>query len=91
MYRGQDSSVVIVTHYRLDGLGSNPGGGKIFRTCTDRPWGLLSLLHNGYRVFPGGKQAGHGIDHPPPSSTEVKERVELYLYSPSGSLWPILG
>ena len=26
-----------------------------------------------------------------PSSAEVKERVELYLYSPSGPSWPILG
>jgi hypothetical protein len=23
------------------------------------------------------------MDYPPPSSTEVKERIELYLYSPS--------
>jgi hypothetical protein len=27
----------------------------------------------------------------PPSRAKVKERVELYLYSPSGSLWPVLG
>jgi len=27
----------------------------------------------------------------PPSSAEVKERVELYLYSPSGPSWPVLG
>jgi len=26
---------------------------------------------------------GRGIDHPPSSSAEVKETVELYLYSPS--------
>jgi len=32
----------------------------------------------------GVKQPRHGIDHPPPSSAEVKERVELYIYSPSG-------
>jgi hypothetical protein len=31
--------------------------------------------------FPQVKQLGCGIDHPPPSSTEVKERVKLYLYS----------
>ena len=37
------------------------------------------------------KQLGHGVDHPPPSSAEVIERVELYLYSPSGSLWPVPG
>jgi len=34
--------------------------------------------------FPGVKRPGPGVDHPPPSSAEVKERVELYLYSPSG-------
>jgi hypothetical protein len=33
--------------------------------------------------FPGVKRLGQGVDHPPPSSAEVKERVELYLYSPS--------
>ena len=27
-------------------------------TFPDRPWGLPSLLYNGYRVFPGGKAAG---------------------------------
>ena len=36
--------------------GSNPGWGEIFRTCPDQPWGPLSLLYNGYRVFPGGKE-----------------------------------
>jgi hypothetical protein len=32
-----------------------------------------------------------GVDHPHSSRAEVKERVELYLYSPSGSSWPLLG
>ena len=32
--------------------------------------------------FPGVKQQGRGIYHPPPSSAEVKERVGLNLYSP---------
>jgi len=41
--------------------------------------------------FPGLKRPGSGIDHPPPSSAKVKERVELYLFSPSGPLWPVLG
>jgi hypothetical protein len=30
----------------------------------------------------GVKQLGHEADHSPPSSAEVKERVELYLHSP---------
>jgi hypothetical protein len=36
----------------------NPGGGEIFSTRPDRPWGLPSLLYNGCRVIPGGKAAG---------------------------------
>jgi hypothetical protein len=38
--------------------GSNPGGGGIFRTRPDRPWGSSSLLYNGYGVFSAGKAAG---------------------------------
>jgi len=34
--------------------------------------------------FLGVKRPGHGADHPPPSSAEVKERVELYLFPPLG-------
>jgi hypothetical protein len=38
--------------------GSNSGGGEIFCTRPDRPWGPPSLLYNGYRVFPGGNATG---------------------------------
>jgi len=41
--------------------------------------------------FPGVKRLRHGVDHPPPSSTMVKERVGLYHYYPSGPSWPVLG
>ena len=40
--------------------------------------------------FPGVKRPRRGVDHPPLSSTEVKERVKLYLYFPSGSSWPVI-
>jgi len=30
-----------------------------------------------------------GLTPPPPSSAEVLERVELYLYPPKGHSWPI--
>jgi hypothetical protein len=40
--------------------GSNPGGGEVFLTCPDRPWGPPSLVYNGYRVFPGVK-SGRGV------------------------------
>jgi len=32
----------------------------------------------------GVKRPGRGVDHPLTTSAEVRERVELYLYSPSG-------
>jgi hypothetical protein len=51
---------------------SNPGGGEIFRTCPDRPWGPLSLLYNGYGAFPvGRKRPGRDADPSPPSSAKV--------------------
>jgi hypothetical protein len=72
--------------------GSNPSGGEILRSRPGWLWGPPSLLYNGYRVsFPGVKRPGRGVDHPPSSSARVKERVKLYLYSPSGPSWPILG
>ena len=72
--------------------GSNPREGEIFRNRPDRPWGLPSLLYNGYRVsFLEVKRPGRGANHPPPTSAEVKGRIELYLSSPSGPPWPALG
>ena len=65
--------------------------GTYFRNCPDRPWGPHNLLYNGYRVLPGVKHQGRGVNHPPSSSAEVKERAELYLYSPCRLTWPGLG
>jgi hypothetical protein len=58
-----------------------PVGGEIFRSRPRRPWGPPSLLYDGHRFITGGKHPGRGVNHPPRSSAEVKERVELYLYS----------
>jgi hypothetical protein len=41
----------------------------------------------GAGFFPGVKRPGRGVDHPHPSSAEVKEGAELYLYSPYMPLW----
>jgi len=41
--------------------------------------------------FLGVKRPGRGIDHPPPSSAEVKERIELYFFSTSGPSWTVIG
>ena len=63
----------------------NPGGGESFRTRQDRPWG--STQPPIQRV----KRPRRGVDHPPPSSAKVKERVELYIHSPFGPSWPVVG
>jgi hypothetical protein len=66
--------------------------GETFRTCPDLPCGPSSFLYNGNREsFPGVKRPRRGFVNPQPSSAEVKERVKLYLYSPSGPSWPVLG
>jgi hypothetical protein len=85
--------VVIATRYGLDS------------PAIESQWGGQDFLHPfqavsgtnpasftlGTGSFPRVKHPGHGVDHPPPFSAEVKERVELYFYSPSGPLWPVLG
>jgi len=46
---------------------------------------MSSLLYNGYRVFPGGKERpGRDADPSPPSSAVGHKRLELYLYSLCG-------
>jgi hypothetical protein len=79
---GQDSIVGRVTCYWLDGLGI-----KAHR----QQWGPPSLLHMHTGSFLGVKQQGLGINHPPPSSAKVKERVELYLHFSSVPSWQVIG
>jgi hypothetical protein len=45
----------------------------------------------GTGALPGVNLPRFGVDHPPTSSAEVKGIVELYLYSPFGTPWPVLG
>ena len=71
---GRDSSVGIATRYGLDypGIANvQTGPGTQPASCT-----------KGIGSFSGVKWPGRGVDHPAPSSAEVRERVKLYLYSP---------
>jgi hypothetical protein len=62
-----------------------PVGERFYRSLSDRPWAPSNPLYNGYRIFfLGVKRPACGVNHPFPSSAEVEERVELYLYFPSG-------
>jgi len=52
----------------------NLGGGEIFRTCPDLPWGPPSPLYNVYRDFPEGKERSERDAEPlPPSAVVIKE------------------
>ena len=65
--------------------------GEVLRTSPDRSWDPHLLLYNEYWVsFPGVKRLKSGVNHPPQSSAEVKERVEPYVCFPSGPSWPVL-
>jgi hypothetical protein len=89
----RDSVDGIADRYGAASPGVKPrGGGKIFRTGSNRPWGLPSLLYNGHRVpFPGFKRSRLVVDHSPPSSAEVKESVKLHFYSPFWFPWSVRG
>jgi len=72
--------------------GPNPGGEEEFSAPIQTgPGAHPASYAKGTRSFPGVKQQGHGIDHPLPTSAKVKERVQLYFYSPSGPSWTVLG
>jgi len=89
---GQVSAVGIVTHYGLDGPGIESRWGARFSTpIQSGPGAHPASCTMGTESFLGVKWHGRGIDHPHSSSAEVKERVELYLFSPSGPSWPVLG
>ena len=85
---GPDSSVGINTRLRAGQSGVRTPVGTIFPIGPERPRGPPSLLYKGYWVSSAGvMRPWRGVDHSPPSSAEVKEGVQLYLYSPSGHSW----
>jgi len=82
--QGRDSSVGIATRYELGGPEIESWWGTIFSAHVQTGPGVLPASCTiGTASFHGVKRSGRGVDHPPPSSAEVKER-ELYLYSPLG-------
>jgi hypothetical protein len=75
---GRDRALCKATRYGLDDQGIESRCGRDF---PHQP----SLLYNGQRVsLPGVKPPGRGVEHLSPSGAVVKERVQLYFYSPLG-------
>ena len=89
---GRDSSVGIATHFGLDGPGIESRWGARFSTpVLTGPGAHPTSCTMGTGPLPVLKRSGRGVDHPTPSSAEVKGRVELYPYSPPGVSWPVPG
>ena len=92
MQRGRDSSVGIATRYVLDGPGIEyRWGAKFSAPVQTGPGAHPASYTMDTGSFQGVKRPGRGVDHPPPFNAEVEGRVELYIYSPTGPSWPILG
>lgn len=85
---GVTRAVGVSTRYGPDGSGFELGGRGKFRTCPDRPprstqppsWWVSEV-----------KRPRHDVDHPPPSVSKVKERVELYPPPSSLPSWHVVG
>jgi len=87
----RDSVVDIATRYGLECPGIEARWGRDFPHPSRSSLGLTRPPYTmGTGSFPEVKRQGRGVDHPSPSSAEVKERVELYLYSVFGRSWPVL-
>jgi len=89
---GRDNSVGIVTHYGLDGQGMESWWGLDFPHLSRTDLGPTQPSVQWVpSLIPEGKAARMLHKTPTSSCAEFKERVELYLCSPSGSSWPVLG
>jgi len=65
-----------VTRYRLDGPAIEPQWGQDLPNLSrPAPGAHPASYAIGTRSFLGVKRPGHGVDHPPPSSDKVKERI----------------
>ena len=88
-----NSSVGVATRYVLGAPGVEPrlGGGSRFSVPVETgPRAHPTSCTMDTVSFPGVKRPGRGVDHPStPSSAEVKETVDLYIYSPSAPSWPV--
>ena len=89
----RDSVVGIATRYGVDGPGFAPQWGRDFPLPVQTgPGAHRASCAMGTRFLSRGvKRPGRGVNHPPPFSAEVKDRVELYLYFQCEPSWPVMG
>jgi len=80
---GRDSSVGIATRYGLGRPRNKSRCRARFSAPVQTGPGAHPASYTTYTgSFPGVKRPERGVDHPSPSSAEVKVTVELYIYSP---------
>ena len=87
---GRDSSDGIETCYGLDGAGIESLRERFSAPLQTGPGVLSASFAMRTGLFRGGKAARASRWPPTQSSTQLKERLDLYSYSPSAPSWPIL-
>ena len=86
---GPGSVVGIATGYGLDGPGIESRWERDFPHLSRLSWGPPSLLYNGYRVFPGGKeQPGRDAD-PSPLLVPWSWKGRAIPLLPLWAVWPV--
>ena len=91
-YVDRDSSVGIATRYGLGSPGIESRWGEKFSAPVQTgPVAHPASCTMGTGSFRGVKRLRRGADSPPPSSAEVKEKVQLYFYSSSTHSWTVAG
>ena len=89
---GRDFSVGRATRYWLDGPGIEfRWWTKFSLPVQTGPGAHPASCTTGTGSFPGVNRTGCGADHPFPSKCRGNERVGLYIYSPSGPQWAVIG
>jgi len=68
-----------------------PVGARFSSPGQKGPWDHPASYTKGTGSFPVVKRPGSGVNYTLPSTTNVKERVDLQLFSPYGPSWPVLG
>ena len=85
------SAVGITTHCELDVPGIEPRWKRFSATVWTVPGDHPASCKMGTGSYPGAKRPRRGVDHPTPSSAEVKERIVFYLYFPFWPSRPVIG
>jgi len=92
LYVLRDISVGIATLYVLDGSRIESRWMRVFSHSSRT---TIGPIHPPVQWVPNlilaSKSSGTWLWQSTSSSAKVKERVELYVYSSSGSSWPVLG